>query len=95
MNQKLGCVPLFRWKELGPHLRALILFKILVLYKSFSNLLTYLHVVAWAEAYLHTKWHFDPYNRLATIHQHHRQDRQWSDRIGRIVLQMVAQKVLV
>jgi len=32
--------------------------------------------VAWAEAYLHTKWHLDPFNRLATIHQRHRQNRQ-------------------
>jgi len=24
---------------------------------------------SWAEAYLHTKWHLDPPNRLATIHQ--------------------------
>jgi len=27
---------------------------------------------AWAEAYLHTKWHPDPSNRLATIHQRYR-----------------------
>ena len=35
--------------------------------------------VAWAEAYLRTKWHLDPSNRLATRHQRHRhagQDRQ-------------------
>jgi len=25
------------------------------------------HNVAWAEAYLRTKWHLDPPNRLATI----------------------------
>jgi len=25
------------------------------------------HSVAWAEAYLHTKWHLDPSSRLATI----------------------------
>ena len=25
------------------------------------------HNVAWAEAYLFTKWHLDPSNRLATI----------------------------
>jgi len=31
------------------------------------------HNVAWAEAYLHTKWHLDPCNRLATIHQRYRQ----------------------
>jgi len=32
--------------------------------------------VAWAEAYLLTKWHLDPSSRLATIRQHHRQDGQ-------------------
>jgi len=31
---------------------------------------------AWAEAYLRTKWHLDPFNRLATILQRYRQDRQ-------------------
>jgi len=29
-----------------------------------------------AEAYRRAKWHLDPSNRLATIHQHHRQERQ-------------------
>jgi len=29
------------------------------------------------EAYLDTKWHFDPPNRLATIHQRHRQTTVW------------------
>jgi len=29
-----------------------------------------------AEAYLHAKFHLDPSNRLATIYQRHRQDRQ-------------------
>jgi len=54
--------------------------------------------VARAEAYLHAKFHLDPSNRLATIHQRHRQDRtdktdrQRSDSIGRTVLQTVAQK---
>jgi len=24
------------------------------------------HKVAWAEAYLHTKWHLSPFSRLAT-----------------------------
>jgi len=46
-----------------------------------------------AEAYLHAKFHLDPSNRLATVHQRHRQDRQPSDSIGRTVLQTVAQKV--
>jgi len=32
--------------------------------------------VAWAEAYLHAKFHLGPSNRLATVHQRHRQDRQ-------------------
>jgi len=44
-----------------------------------------------AEAYLHAKFHLDPSNRLATIHQRHRQDRQPYDSIGRTVLQTVAQ----
>jgi len=44
--------------------------------------------MAWAEAYLHAKFHLDASNRLATIHQRrrqhrHRQDRQRSDSIGR------------
>jgi len=34
------------------------------------------HDVTWSTAYLRTKWHLDPSNRLATIHQRHRQDRQ-------------------
>jgi len=32
--------------------------------------------VAWAEAYLYTKWHPNPSNRLTTIYQRYRQDRQ-------------------
>jgi len=50
--------------------------------------------VARAEIYLRAKFHLDPSNRLATIHQRHRQtgqDRQRSDIIGRTVLQTVAQ----
>ena len=34
----------------------------------------------WAEAYLHTKWHPNPSNRLAAIHQRHRQDIGLQDR---------------
>jgi len=34
------------------------------------------HNVAWAEAYLSTKWYLDPFSRLATIHQYYRQLRQ-------------------
>jgi len=34
------------------------------------------HNVARAETYLRAKFHLDPSNRLATIHQRHRQDRQ-------------------
>jgi len=46
-----------------------------------------------ADAYLHAKFHLDPTNCLATVHQRHRQaDRQWSDSIGRTVLQTVAEK---
>jgi len=58
--------------------------------------------VARAETYLHAKFHLDPSNRLATVHQRHRNDRQTdrqtnrqrSDSIGRTVLQTVAQKRL-
>jgi len=32
--------------------------------------------VAWAEAYRHAKFHFDPSNRLAAIHQRHSQTGQ-------------------
>jgi len=32
--------------------------------------------VAWAEAYLHAKFHLDASNRLATIHQRYRQTEQ-------------------
>jgi len=52
--------------------------------------------------YLCAKFHLDPSNRLATVHQCYRQERQteqtdrqtgqWSGSIGRTVLQMVAQK---
>jgi len=34
------------------------------------------NTVARAESYLHSEFHLDPSNRLATIHQRHRQDRQ-------------------
>jgi len=54
--------------------------------------------VAGAKAYLRAKFHLDPSNHLATIHQHHRQtgqrDRQkQSDSIGQTILQTVAQKL--
>jgi len=52
--------------------------------------------VARAEACLRAKFHLDPSNRLATVHERHRQtDRQTGQRtesIGRTVLQTVAQK---
>jgi len=32
-----------------------------------------LYNVARSESYLHAKFHLDPFNRLATIHQRHRQ----------------------
>jgi len=54
-----------------------------------------LHNVAKAEAYLLAKFHLDPSNRLATVHQRHREYRQTdrqSDSIGRTVLHTVAQK---
>ena len=44
------------------------------------------HNVGGAEAF-----HPDPSNRLATIHQRYRETGQWSNRIGRTFLQMVAQ----
>jgi len=34
------------------------------------------HNVARAEAYLHAKFHLNASNRLATVHERHRQDRQ-------------------
>jgi len=43
-----------------------------------------------AKACLHAKFHLDPSNRLATIHQRHRQDKtdrqtgQWSDSVGEL-----------
>jgi len=40
--------------------------------------------VARAEAHLHAKFHLHPSNRLATIHQRHRPDRQLSDSIRRL-----------
>jgi len=56
-----------------------------------------------AEAYVCAKFHLDPSNRWATIHQRHRQTdmtgqtgqtvRQRTGSIGRIVLQTVAQKL--
>jgi len=38
------------------------------------------HNVASAKAYLRNKWHLDPFNRLATIHQRHRQTDRHADR---------------
>jgi len=56
------------------------------------------HNVASAEAYLVAKFHLDPSNRLATIHQRHRQTGQTGRRsnstAGRTVLQTVAPKHL-
>ena len=60
--------------------------------------------MASAEAYPHAKFHLDSSNRLATVHQRFRQDRQTdrqtgqtdrqrSDSIWRTVLQTVAQKL--
>jgi len=53
------------------------------------------HNVAWTEAYLYTKWHPNPSNRLAAIQQRHRQTGQTGQRsssIGRTVLQTAVQK---
>jgi len=38
------------------------------------------HNVAWAEAYLRTKWSLDPSSRLATKHKHYRQTDRQTDR---------------
>jgi len=46
--------------------------------------------MAWAEAYLHTKWHLDPFNSLATIHQRYRQTGQ-TDRSGQTDNGLIAQ----
>jgi len=35
-----------------------------------------LNTIAWPEAYIHVKFHFDACNRLATIHQ------RYTDRTG-------------
>jgi len=63
-----------------------------------GELSSYLTQCRLGRAYLHAKFHLDPSNRLATIHQRYRQDRrtdrQRSDSIGRTVLQTVAQKLL-
>jgi len=56
--------------------------------------------VARGEANLHAEFRLDPSNRLATVHERHRQtyrqigqtDRQRIDSIGRTILQTVAQK---
>jgi len=53
-------------------------------WKELSPHLTQCHV-AWAKANLRTKWHFDPSNRLATIHQRYRQTRRRCRSIGRTV----------
>jgi len=41
------------------------------------------HSVTGAEANLYGKFHLDPFNRLATIHQRYRQDRQDNGPIAR------------
>jgi len=46
---------------------------------------------------MHAKFRLDPSNRLATVHKRYRQtgqtDIQWTDSIGRTVLQAVVQKL--
>ena len=42
---------------------------------SWGSWVPILHNVAGTEAFFHAKWHLDSSNRLATIHQRHRQDR--------------------
>jgi len=55
------------------------------------------NVAGAAEPYLHAKFHFDPSNRLATMHQRYRQidGQKRSYSTGRIVLQTVAQEKLI
>ena len=48
-----------------------------------------LHDVAWAEACLPTKWHLDPSNHLATIHQRHRQTGE-TEQIGQTYNGLIA-----
>jgi len=47
---------------------------------SVGELGPYPYNVAWAEAYLHAKFHLDPSNRLATMHQRHIQYRHTGQR---------------
>ena len=51
------------------------------------------NTVAGAKAHRHAMFHPDSSNRLASIYQCHRQDRQLGDSIRRTVLQTVAQKL--
>jgi len=54
--------------------------------------------LAGVEAYLRAKFHLDPSNRLATIYQRYRQDRQTGqlfEGIGRTVLQTVVQNCFI
>jgi len=77
MGRKVGgAVPLFTGGELGPHLTQCGLGQSLPSYHvaSSSRLVTMdisrnwgswvpiQHIVAWNEAYLHTKWRLDPSN---------------------------------
>jgi len=64
---------------------------------SVGKLGPYLTQCSWAKAYLGTKWHLDPSNRLATIHQHtnatDRTDKTTVPYHGEPLLVMVAQKL--
>ena len=53
--------------------------------ESWVPMMTPSNNVDWAKACLHTKWHLDPSNRLATIHQRYRQTGQRCRSIGRTV----------
>jgi len=50
------------------------------------------HIVSGAEAYLHAKFHLDPSNRLATVHERYRQTGQRTNSTGRTLLETVTQK---
>jgi len=52
--------------------------------------------MAWAETYLRAKWHLDPFNRLTTVYQCHRQDRLDStDRTGQKQLYQATYNILL
>ena len=59
---------------------------------SVGELSPHLTQCPWAEAYLRTKWHLDPSNRLATIHHRYRQTDNGPVAQGELLLVTVAKK---